>query len=317
MRQLPPLIMTPGYYEGIEKEIDRLLYDLIYHPLLVILHDGAPEVRNSVDALEAAARRGSIWYQNGKFYGKYSAAITRALRDLGATFNRATDSWTLEQWRIPANVKFALNETGGRIIDMQRSMITVLDGLDIDTIDHNSDTVQRYDDTVTRMEKSFQDSVSAVEAISVAPKLTAQQSRMIAREWGQNLDLYVKGWAQQSILDMREAIQPGILAGGRAEALVDAFQRNYGASKTHAKFLARQETSLLMAKFRESRYTSVGVDRYRWSTSHDGRVRHDHRELNGKIFRFDSPPVTNKKTGARNNPGEDFGCRCVAVGLVE
>ncbi len=58
---------------------------------------------------------------------------------------------------------------------------------------------------------------------------------------------------------------------------------------------------------------SPGILEYRWSTSKDERVRHDHKALDTKIFSFASPPVTNLKTGARNNPGCDFGCRCIAI----
>ena len=72
----------------------------------------------------------------------------------------------------------------------------------------------------------------------------------------------------------------------------------------------------MVSKYRQIRYEDVGIRRYMWSTSGDVRVRHDHKELNGKIFYFDNPPITDKATGARNNPGEDFGCRCVAIPVM-
>ena len=72
----------------------------------------------------------------------------------------------------------------------------------------------------------------------------------------------------------------------------------------------------MVSKYRQIRYEEVGIDNYIWSTSHDSRVRHDHRELQGKVFSFSNPPITDKATGARNNPGEDFGCRCVAIPVM-
>jgi SPP1 gp7 family putative phage head morphogenesis protein len=60
---------------------------------------------------------------------------------------------------------------------------------------------------------------------------------------------------------------------------------NYGVGQRKAKFLARQETALLMSKFHEQRYKEIGVTKYIWSTSNDGdRVRDDHKVLNNKVF---------------------------------
>ena len=41
-----------------------------------------------------------------------------------------------------------------------------------------------------------------------------------------------------------------------------------------------------------------------------------HKDLDGKIFEFANPPITNEK-GDRNNPGEDWQCRCEAIPIVE
>ncbi|MFO1242541.1 MAG: phage minor head protein [Rickettsiales bacterium] len=49
---------------------------------------------------------------------------------------------------------------------------------------------------------------------------------------------------------------------------------------------------------------------YIWRTRGDGKVRASHAENNGKIFAWDNPPPT-------GNPGEDYGCRCVAEPYVE
>lgn len=44
---------------------------------------------------------------------------------------------------------------------------------------------------------------------------------------------------------------------------------------------------------------------YVWRTKEDEKVRRSHRENNGKVFAWDSPPET-------GHPGEDYGCRCIA-----
>ena len=55
----------------------------------------------------------------------------------------------------------------------------------------------------------------------------------------------------------------------------------------------------------------MGVERYRWSTSGDERVRPTHQSNSGRVFRWDSPPAD---TG---HPGSDVMCRCGAEALFD
>lgn len=72
----------------------------------------------------------------------------------------------------------------------------------------------------------------------------------------------------------------------------------------------------MVSSYRELRYKDIGVSKYEWSTSRDVRVRPDHRALNGQIFDWEHPPIVNKQTGKRANPGEDYNCRCLAVPVL-
>ena len=107
------------------------------------------------------------------------------------------------------------------------------------------------------------------------------------------------------------------MRGSRAENMVKTIISEYGVSRRKAKFLARQETALLMSKYQEERFKDVGVTKYRWSAAMDARTRPDHKLLDGKIISWDSPPITNRKTGARNHAGADYNCRCVAIAIAE
>ena len=40
-----------------------------------------------------------------------------------------------------------------------------------------------------------------------------------------------------------------------------------------------------------------GFEEFKWITNIDGRERELHKELNGKIFRFDDPPIIDERTG--------------------
>lgn len=98
-------------------------------------------------------------------------------------------------------------------------------------------------------------------------------------------------------------------------------QDSYDVSANKAKLLALQETSLLMGKFKQVRYADSGVQEYRWGCV-AGTKNHPvppwHKALEGKIFRWDGPPITSKlgEPVHRSNSGEDFNCRCFARPIV-
>jgi SPP1 gp7 family putative phage head morphogenesis protein len=142
------------------------------------------------------------------------------------------------------------------------------------------------------------------------------QKSQITKDYSENLKLYIKNFTDEQIIKLRTEVENNVYVGFRAEKLKKIILERYEVTNNKAKFLARQETSLLTSKYRELRYQQSGIRKYQWSTSHDSRVRHDHKELDGKIFSFDDPPVVNDR-GDKKNPGEDFNCRCLAIPIIE
>jgi SPP1 gp7 family putative phage head morphogenesis protein len=110
-----------------------------------------------------------------------------------------------------------------------------------------------------------------------------------------------------------------LISDGRSRQEVRrAVEHELDISKGRAKFIARQETSLLTSNIKEVQYKQAGVDRYIWRTVGDNRVRDMHDELNGKEFSFSNPPDAKYfSTGKPENPGHDFNCRCVALAIIE
>lgn len=314
MKQLAPIILREKYFIGIEKEIKRLLDELIYKPLVRALEIPMREIYNTGNALLNALQAGTVWYREGHFYGQFNSRITKDLRALGAVYNAPSRTWSLEAVLVPADVRFAQASADSRYDVLRRQVLRTIDDMQIASIAKHSETTARYGKAIEWMEGDF---TKTVKAISIPPTLTDTQRELLAAEWGQNLDLYIKDWASEEILKLREKVQISAFQGGRAEGLVNYIQQSYGVSRTKAQFLARQETSLLMSTFQKNRYRDIGIQRYRWSGANDARERPDHKALNGKVFSWDMPPITDRRTGARNNPGEDYNCRCIAIPLVE
>lgn len=327
MRHLKPIMLKETYYLPIEAEIQRIFDTIFYIPLQKIWAKPY-EISNSVSALKKAIEQGRVWYYDRKFFGTFNASISKELKKLGAVYVERYQAWTLPLDLVPSELKFAQATADYRFESLRRKTVDLLDNLNIPQLDITGIAKDAYQGTITAMESDLLKTLpkespeptdapaTARSRVAIEAVLSDDQKRIISDEWSQNLNLYIKGWMDENILKLREQVQPHVMAGGRAETIVKKIQDNYAVSRHKAKFLARQETALLMSKYQETRYTEMGITQYKWSDSHDQRVRHDHHELNGKIFSWDNPPITNRKTGARNNPGEDFNCRCVAIPVI-
>lgn len=314
------MFVKESYFSHIETEIQRIFNQLLYDKLSRILFSrnlNIIEIKNTakLDALSRAIADGRIWYDDGQFKGQFNAATSRQLKSIGATYNPRAQTWSLPFTEIPPEISIAQAEAADRYKTLQYDLLEALDFAQPQMVGEISKTPKKYEATVSKMNHDF---VTAANAIAIPPKLTDDQKRIISEEWGHNLNLYIKDWLAENILELRTKIQANALPyGGRAENLTKMISENYMVSKNKAKFLARQETALLMSKFQETRYRDIGVNRYRWSGANDERERADHKALNGKIFAWTNPPITDRRTGARNHPGEDYNCRCVAIPIVD
>ena len=100
--------------------------------------------------------------------------------------------------------------------------------------------------------------------------------------------------------------------GGRVEQIAADIEAEAGATPARAALIARDQVLSLNAQVTEARHRAAGITEYVWRTSRDARVRESHRALEGRTFRYADPPVVDERTGRRENPGQDFRCRCTA-----
>lgn len=312
-------------YEKIEKVLRDLFKTEIYLPLVRIIGAPARVLKNEADSLLKAIKDGRIEFYRGKFKGRFNASISKELRAIGAQWNRTTGTFKLPQSSLPIEVLNAISASHtnfqAKIAGIDRTLSQILpeevaDKLQISKI---------FDQTLWKTEKDFRGSL---RNITVSPTLSEQSRAVISDEWQNNMKLFIKDWTKKEIANLRKGVQASIFAGNRNEAIEKLILDSHDVSINKAKFLARQETRLLLTKFKQTRYQEAGVNEYKWGISnnpiqskngppHPGFVRHDHGVLEGKIFKWDNPPVTNTLTGARNNPGQDYNCRCFAIPIVK
>ena len=311
MKRLPPIPLRDKYYKSVQNEIERIFFELVYKELFKVI--GEQPVKNSVgDALYEAIESGQVYIEGNSIRGQFNSSIGRIIRQSGGRYNKKSKTYTLID--LPNEYRMAQAGAEIRFNNLRADIIQSLDRVDIDRINDISEIPDMYAETLIDMERDFEKSVTP---FAIPPQITIEQANIISAEWGANLDLYVRNWASENILSLRQTVATNAMAGYRASNLEKTIQDNYKVSKNKAKFLARQETALLMSKYHETRYKDLGVTKYIWSTSNDERVRQSHKDLDNKVILWDSPPVVDRMTGRTAHAGEDFGCRCVAIAVID
>jgi SPP1 gp7 family putative phage head morphogenesis protein len=269
-------------------------------------------------ALERALDSGEVWYADGVFSGRFSVAVAKQLTEAGAAFDERTHVFRLGIDNLPADVRIAAAESLARserahdrvqafLAEAQRNFGAAATGIDVEL------AVGRI---TADLAHQFNGTVKGLDWITVQPEVDPAMRRALTAELTENLNLDVKRFLAEEIPDLRRLVEQNVFDGMRGDKLAEIIGARYGVTKRKAAFLAFQETSLLVSNYREQQARAIGSLSYVWSTSRDERVRKDHKDLNGRTFFWGDPPITNKRTAAHNNPGEDFGCRCVAMPII-
>lgn len=84
MDTLKPVEVSEYYIHRVASGMSKYFWDNIFKEIFDILKDNT--VYNSKDDVLNAIRKGSIWYENGAFRGKFTNGISKTLEELGAKF---------------------------------------------------------------------------------------------------------------------------------------------------------------------------------------------------------------------------------------
>lgn len=311
---LSPIKETTEDFEEIEKIISESFKKNLYQPILDIFGEN-PSLKNNLDYFISAIESGRITFYRGQFRGRFNSTVSRELKKIGAKWDRTQGSWKVHFSSLPLEVQEAIERSELRFQKKLDTMDRLLQKILPEKIADQVKIADLFDSTLFKTEKKIE---ATLKKISIEPTFSPEQRKRVAREYQDNMRLYIKDWTQKEIVKLRKEVQKHAIAGNRYEDMIKTIQKSYGVSHNKAKFLARQETSLLMAKFKETRYAQAGVNEYIWGCvagSPNHPVRPMHKKLEGKRFKWDDPPVVDEQ-GNRKHPGEDYNCRCFARPVV-
>lgn len=316
---LPALRVTPSDYASIEAAIMKVLTREMYAPLMRAIAGKKKKLKNdNATPLIKAIRDRTIVFYRGVFSGTFDSKISKELRALGATWDKRSKVFRLHTSKLPMEIRSEVFASYGYFQKKMEKVEKVLTQILPAKIAEKINVTDIFEKELWKVDQSVE---KTLQNIAVTPRLTPERAQKIAMEWQENLERSIKGFTEARTKKLREEVLAHAFSGGRYDTLIERIQKEYGIAERRAKFIARQETSLLMNKFKETRYVEAGSSEYDWqcvigSPKHPVRPRH--KELNGTRQRWDSPPVTTEpgQPQRRNHPGEDYNCRCTARPVV-
>lgn len=309
--EIRPIRLKKEYYSNIEKDLNKVFYENIYSKIEEFIDKYFSDYYNAkTSELMKAINEGKIQYIDGQFHGKRSSILSREIKALGGHFNRKAKTWGIARSKLPLNVQSAIAIANTRFERLHNELAVLLGDMYKDDISVSTSISSSIANIDRDLDKTVKD-------MHVMPKLTADMRDRFTKEYNKNMNLYVKSFKKKHVLRLREMVEENASSGYRASGLVKTIKDSFNTTKSKAEFLAKQETRLFMSKYKQERYRDVGITKFKWSTSKDGRVREDHKLLDGKVFRYDTPPVVDRETGKTALPSQDFGCRCVDIPIVE
>lgn len=170
---------------------------------------------------------------------------------------------------------------------------------------------------VNRIGKSNIAKLGEAVSLDVEPLLHDNDLSPYFRTVVENNVGLIKSIPQSRMVAFKNRLIQAMIRDASQDEIRKIIQENFDATRSQARLIARDQTNKLNAKVHEYRQRQLGGKRYRWRGSQDARERPDHRRLEGQVFYWSKPPITNRSTGARNNPGEDIQCRCWAEMIME
>lgn len=164
----------------------------------------------------------------------------------------------------------------------------------------------------------YVDTTLALQSDSYKLKgLTKQSKAIVKSSYLENLYL-IKSIPNEIIMRYEGAFY-NVLASFDSSTLEKLAKTIGGISDRRAKLIARDQTAKAIEKFSIARAQDLGFDYYQWQTADDERVSKGyggHRQLNGRIYRYDTPTAIIDSYGHKGHTAQRVNCRCIQLPVI-
>ena len=308
-----------SYTKLIEKKLFSELWQLIYKPMFKILDLKAVNEDNEI--IEAL-KGGVVYYENGgfKFREKISNKLAQAFIKIGARYDKWERSYKIAIEDLPKeiweSIKISIQKAQQKLSHINEFLSYIEMNIDdiVESMIFDSEVGTILDDVESKITKNINvielelESERKEKMLEVINNNFQISKREIEKNYTGNIQDYTKEWLLKRIPEIREKVQKAMLEGYREIDVQKMLETEYGIAERKAKFLAQNETSIMLAQLKKATYTAMGFEHFKWQTILDARERPLHRKLHGQIFRFDEPPEIDERTHAKGLPGETYNC---------
>ncbi|GEM_PF-5087336 len=128
-----------------------------------------------------------------------------------------------------------------------------------------------------------------------------------AEEWAEYNVSLIKNIKKQTAEGIKDIVVKSYNEGARSSELIDEILEATEMSKNRVKRIARDQVSKLYGQRNKAQSLAIGLNKYKWRTCLDERVRDSHKAKEGRVYLFDEGI----------NPGEEVNCRCSAETLIK
>jgi SPP1 gp7 family putative phage head morphogenesis protein len=118
--------------------------------------------------------------------------------------------------------------------------------------------------------------------------------------------------------EVQAQVMNAITTGSGLNKLVPYLTKRYHGDVRRAQLTALDQVRKVSESVSATRLQALGVEEYVWVAVGGERYPRElhHRHLNGRVFRYDKPPIIQRAEGnqpeVRGKPGDLIGCRCRA-----
>lgn len=317
---LKPVKYSEKDEKKIANRISEWIYDNIFAGIFDILKISNRVYNTNTDVIQNAIIQGKIYFQNGAFYSytkRFNNEIARELENIGAKYSKYRKAYVISENKLPTNILWAIETEKTRTATTVRAIVEFLT-LRLGTINTDSLILDEFvNQLMLNLQNQVYKNTQAKRIELISPKLDSFTQHEITQNYIENMDFWIKNFTGTEISKMRNELSTMILNGKSTKTIADYVQQRYNISKRKALFIARNESAIATTSYLISKYQQEGINSYKWSTSHDDRVRKLHRELDGKIFTFDNPPIIDERTQQRGHPAQTYNCRCIMIPKID
>lgn len=109
--------------------------------------------------------------------------------------------------------------------------------------------------------------------------------------------------------EVQGQVMRSITSGQGMKDLVPFLAEKYKGNVKWARHVAMDQTRKAYSTINSTRLQQMGIEEYVWIHTGGGRYpREEHIAMSGNTYRYDDPPVIDKRTGERGNPGQAVFC---------